>query len=501
MVRLILVFLWLLPSMIFAVEFSASVNKNPVNLDESFQLTLTLKDESAYGLPSLGLLKNTFKISSQQQSMSTVLMNGQITTSLIWRIDLTPQKEGETIIPSISLETSSGVLNTAPIKIQVVRGKPVDQESLNRNKITISPEFNKTKPYKNEPILFTIKIISLEDLTNVSIQKFHVDDAIVEHNESPKIVTKIINGMQANVIEFTYILTPLKSGSLKIPSISVQGSILERRKQEKGSTWADDFEPLFMKSARLKPFHVLSKEVSLDIQPPVEGIEPWLPARSLDIEEIWDPSQKLKAGEPLVRSFKIKAVGISSSQLPTLDNSQSNEDTVKIYADKPVVSEEVKQGVIYSERKEQYTLIPQTSGNITLPEISVTWWDVTKNQKSIVTIPARILQIAPTVETPKSSVIASTEKDLAATPGIQKEKSYLTQLLYVLIGGLGLSLLAAFFWILALQRKITHMAERTKPEKDLKNTVKKVNDSQNKPTVQPQPKKDKNEKLPDLNPT
>ena len=70
--RLIFLFL-LLPSFLLSGEFVASVSRNPINVNESFTLTLTLKDASARGSPSITPLKNSFYINSQQQSLNTTV--------------------------------------------------------------------------------------------------------------------------------------------------------------------------------------------------------------------------------------------------------------------------------------------------------------------------------------------------------------------------------------------------------------------------------------------
>src|SRR5262249_49810796 len=124
----------------------------------------------------------------------------------------------------------------------------------------------------------------------------------------------------------------------------------------------------------------------------------WIPARSLKIEELWDETQTLQVGEPLTRAFNITAEGLKSNQLPSLNEQQISDNHFKIYADKPVLGDEAQDGGIKSYRKEQYTLIPQKSGKLTLPEISVAWWDVIKKEKVFAHIPARTLQILPASE-------------------------------------------------------------------------------------------------------
>ena len=167
-------------------------------------------------------------------------------------------------------------------------------------------EASLAKPYKNEPVFYTLRLTTKTHLANVSLQKFTIDDAIVESNGEPKAYKKIIDGIQINVIEFSFIITPLKSGPLTIPPLVVQGGIPMKRTPQRGSFFDDDFDQMFIMPGfeRLKPFTLSSNETTLDVQPAVSGITPWLPAKSLKIEEIWDDSQTFQTGEPITREYK-----------------------------------------------------------------------------------------------------------------------------------------------------------------------------------------------------
>jgi hypothetical protein len=497
--HLIFLFFLVLSPFLFSGEFVASVSHNQVNLGESVTLNLTLKEASTKGTPSIDLLKKSFLINSQQQSYQTIMLNGQITSSTTWKFILIPQKEGEAVIPSISIDTSAGTLSSQPITIQVVKGTATSDADSDTTGLTLITYVDHPKPYKNEPIFYTVRLTSKRILTNIQIQKINIEDAIVESNGEAKIYEKMVDGINVGVIEFSYLITPLKAGTLKIPSVVVQGSIPIKRKNQKGSFFDDDFDPFSMLQGfeRLKPFALASEEVILEVQPAVADVSPWLPAGSLKIEEIWNESQLLQVGEPLTRTFKIVAEGIKSSQLPSLNDLQIQDNLFKIYADKPEIGDEVKDGKVKSYRKENYTLIPQQSGNLTLPEISLTWWDLTKKEKVITRIPSRTLQILPAIEnTLKGQTAPATEVTFAQEPQaavIQKDPIF-----YVLITGLMILLLAAIFWAVILQRRMMRLTEMSMEFKHAHKHEKHLEFSDAQEKSAPSTKK---EKLPDLNPT
>ena len=515
MVRTLTFVFLLLSPFLFSGEFTASVNRKQISVGDRLILTLTLKDAAPQGSPSVAILKNSFLINSQQQSSNTMVVNGHFTSNITWRINLTPQKEGDVIIPPITINTSNGMLSSEPVRINVVKGNPSHSDSSDINGVAIATEVNLVKPYKNETIFYTIRLTSKHDLMNVKALKFNVENAILESNGEPKTYQKIIDGINVGVIEFSYLITPLKEGPLRIPSITIQGTVPMKRQIRMGSFFDDDFDSFFSTPGfeQLKPFTLTTEEINIDVQPPIAGINPWLPAKSLYIEENWNETQALKAGEPIVRTFKIVGEGILSSQLPSLNDRQINDNSFKIYADKPETKDEIRDGKIHSIRKEQYTLIPQHSGNLTLPEISISWWDVAKNKNAVATVPARSVEILAGPESSKGQIaLADEEKvpaQIAESSAVQRDP-----LLYALMAGLGLLLFAAILWVIALQKKIARITEKPrevksakklemheKPHQPINSAELDFDKIEDQEKWAPKNKKDKNEKLPDLNPT
>ena len=366
------------------------------------------------------------------------------------------QREGEAIIPAIHIDTSEGILSSEPITVQVMSAE-AGSDMPDTLDVTLRAEVTNIAPYKNEPFIYTLTVTSEFGLANVRMQKMNLEDAIIEALGTPKMHWKVIGGKNVNIIEVNYLVTPLKPGLLKIPPVTIQGEIPIGNQANSNDIF--DLLAITQGFHQLKAFTLSTEEIMLDVQPPVADITPWLPAKALKIEEIWDDSQLLQVGEPITRAFKIVAEGITSSQLPSVNDMQSSEH-FKIYAGKPELKDVDKKGTIRSVRKEQYTLIPQESGTLTLPEISFTWWDVTKKEKVIAHIPERVLHILPTA----AGQITQTSQDGASHKVQQGEKQEVTQetmavpqkspLLYTLIAGLAFLLIIAIFWVITLQKKI-----------------------------------------------
>lgn len=496
MVRMSFVFL-LLPTLLFSGEFTASVSQNQVALGESFVLNLTLKEASAKEMPSVDALKNTFSVSFQQQFYNTVIHNGKVSSNTTWKYTLIPEREGDAVIPSIRIDTSHGILFSEPITIKVIKGAAAN--SAFPNDMILTTDVDNVTPYKNEPFTYTVKIVSKINLANITMQKISLENAIVEAKGDPKIHNRVVDGVHVGVIEFDYLITPLKSGPLKIPSAKIQGVTPIKRKAPNGSFADDSFNLFSMMQGfdQLKPFELATEEVLLDVQPAIAGMDPWLPVKSLRIEETWNDSQSLQAGEPFTRGFTIIAEGIRSNQLPSLNDLQISDSHFKIYADKPELKDEEKDGRMRSYRTEQFTLIPQQSGTLTLPELAIEWWDVTKKEKAVARIPARTLKILPPPDSRLNNKMKSTVEEAAVSGGqnviIQRDP-----FLYILIAGLGVLLCVTAGWGFVLQKKIRRLAKA--PEELNSSNQREKSSHYSKPTRKTTAN-DKKEKLPDLNPT
>jgi BatD DUF11 like domain len=499
-IHLLPLLLWL-PALLFSAEFIASVSRNEVGLGQGVTLELTLNDASAKAPPSIESLKKFFNIHSQQ-SISRMRYDGKASSSHTWTFTLVPHVVGDVQIPSITIESSDGILFTQPIEMRITHEKKALQSQPGED-IRFETEASNLSPYKNEPFFLTVKLITHRALANVQAEKFEVEGGIVELAGEPHSGEMIENGVKVAIVEFKYLITPMKSGSLTIPSIPVHGGIPQKRNSRSAfdarSLLDDSFDPfaLIQGFSSLQPFTLSTKPLEVEIRPPVSGLTPWLPAKGLEIRESWDDSQVIREGEVFTRSFVIAAVGVHSSQLLGLEGKQDSEP-FKIYADKPELKDELFHGRLKSYRIEQYTLIPQKSGEWTLPEMMIDWWDTEKGEKREARVPARKIQVLPAVVSPTSATIEDKKPEAAETPE-PSPAGKTDPLIFVVMGVLAVLLAAALLLLVLMQRKMKRLQQTP--------AVKKIEKPKREPApILPRIKtkifsRRTKDKLDDLNPT
>ncbi|MEM1282698.1 MAG: BatD family protein, partial [Chlamydiota bacterium] len=460
MVKKIVLILLLLSSLLSAGEFTASVRGKKVSLGKGFPLTLTLQDTNAKSSPNISELKNQFTIQSQQQSSSTIVTNGKLSSSMTWKYTLIPSKEGVFTIPSIGINTDEGILWTKPIVIEVITSnasqkKPKQPE----DGFIITTHASKTNPYKDEPISYNVKFESRVPFANVQMDKMHIENAIIEMVKEPSVYNKIVDGVKMHILEYPLLITPLKPGTMVIPPTLIQGEVPAKEDSRPRSFFDEGFNPFQMigRFGRTEPFAVRTDETILTVQPPIPGVQPWLPAASLKIEEQWENNEKLEVGEPITRNIRISAVGLRATQLPNLEGYIKSSENFKVYSDKPETEENLTGDNISSSRVEQFTIIPQKSGKIVLPSIEIPWWDVSIDTKAIAKLPTRNLDIKPATATPQ--IIPSSDPSGEVPEPTQVIVTETNTLLYMVIAGLAILVLLAFVWVLSLQKKIGRLSE------------------------------------------
>ena len=317
---------FLLPVICLAAEFTASVNQDQIGVGEQLILQLKLSGASPKSTPDISELENDFTIIGQQQSSSTMIINGNVSTSVSWQYGLIPHKEGTYSIPAIKIQSSKGPIRSQPVTISVEKSssKPVNNIA---NTTTLLAKVNKDSPYKNEPVVYTVQLVSQEDLVNVQFKDMSVKDAVVKAYGNPKIYEKLQNGISVKVAEINYIITPLKAGPLTLPGLVIQGEKVAQTQNSLDALLGPNGDPFRMLQqfqglqgfgmAQLEPFSLTSNAITLDVKEPSLNLVPWLPAASLKISENISETKPLKVGEPFTRTFTIVAEGTTANQLPS----------------------------------------------------------------------------------------------------------------------------------------------------------------------------------------
>ncbi len=367
-------------------EVTAWINKNPVMVGELFQLQVEAKNMVDPVEPDLGVIQGLEIINRSVQNKTSIL-GTSFTSTVNWTYVLIAPNAGKYVIPSLKV----GKEETAPILLKAVESTlKSKQESVNLE-VVIKPR----KVYLQQQFLARVRIIRTAiELENETITPLETTGAHVEKVNQATFKT-IEDGKKKLITEITYAIIPNKSGILTIPQLRYQGekklvSSLNRNFGNFGS-----FGNIF-KSSGQRIFS-MSKSQTVEVMPaPKQNKGWWLPTNNLEIIDKWQPETPVfKVGEPVTRTLTIIAEGVTGNQIPELEVYYPK--TIKGYADQPQIETEHTTNGLKGIRKEKWALIPNQDGIITLPKISIRWWDVTSNIFRTEVIPSKEIQVQKTI--------------------------------------------------------------------------------------------------------
>ena len=168
------------------------------------------------------------------------------------------------------------------------------------------------------------------------------------------------------VTEYRYLLMPLSSGIIEIPSARVTGRFITSGGGEGVA------------------FDVSGKAVSMEVRPATDAVQPWLPLYNLQITARVRGSEAPAAGNPIEMEVETRAVGATGSQIPAVAGYLKSED-FRIYPGESISEGNVSAdgNTLQGRRVENFTLVPRYGGWLNLPDISINWWNVRHNRPEV----------------------------------------------------------------------------------------------------------------------
>jgi hypothetical protein len=460
----------LLVNLAYAAEFNATVEDNNIKFGQSLQLKLSLTDATASDALDLSPLAKDFIIYQQQQFSHYANVNGTVTAEKGWQVVLMPKNTGNFTIPSLQIKTNRGVLATQPIAIDVQAVKPGDKPVDDTAGVSMVAMISKDKAYIQEPVIYSLKLISYKPILNIVLEDLKSTDAIIEKVGDPKQYDQTLGGVRAHIIEIIYAITPLHAGAITINPAMMHGEMQIQVAQSQQAQRFGIFNNLFNNPViELRPFSLQSEAITLQALPVPLKTQNWLPSYNLTISESLDAGQNVKVGDTITRKIKMVARGNFGSQLPSVKDYMQS-DQYKLYANKPILSTVLDSTgqTIIGTKEEEYSLVPQQPGKITLPAIKITWWNLRTKKLETSTLPAKTIQVAPAVANATSNDIIDYSGTVPATIQATEAQPQTTaapksNFMLIILGALAgvlLSLLGVgCFWLIKRWRQKVKVAK------------------------------------------
>jgi hypothetical protein len=141
---------------------------------------------------------------------------------------------------------------------------------------------------------------------------------------------------------------------------------------------------------------VTTDEVSFAAKPPpgTERLGTVIAARDLRVTDEWAPEPKApKVGDAVTRTVTVTAADVPGMVFPPLQPGAV--DGLAAYPKPPAVSDRTDRGSLTGRRVEAVTYVCERPGAVTVPDRTLTWWDLGAKELKTANLPGRRFEVAP----------------------------------------------------------------------------------------------------------
>ncbi|WP_299075255.1 BatD family protein [uncultured Paraglaciecola sp.] len=383
---LIYIALLVFTNMAQALEVSASVDKNPVMVDESFILTVSANGDVARDAFDPSFLMKDFVVGRTSISSQTKMVNFDTTRTTTWSTVLIPQKKGRFTIPAFDVDGAK----TQSLEVLVI---PASSSAATGGRdLFITTHVDVEKAYLQQQIRYTVKLHLGKDLQRGSLSSPTLANADIRQIGKDKEYNDIVEGRRYRIIERSFAIIAQQSGTFTIEGPLFEGEVIDNSRQSFG---------LFNRG---KTVNRVGPSQSITVLPiPSNYSQHWLPSDFVQLDDEWQGnSAEYVAGEPITRTITLTAVGVVEEQLPEIISHYP--DSVKTYPDQAETATVEKDATLIAQRKESIAIIPSEAGQLVVPEVRIPWFNTLTQKTEYAVLPEQTLSIVPATTTLPSAI-------------------------------------------------------------------------------------------------
>lgn len=353
----------------------AWLDRDTVTLGET--VTLNVETDQIDPEVDFSALKGDFELLGTSSRTQVNMGSGGRSISALRAVALEPRRSGTLTIPSLAVGSeTTDALQLTVLATPAAPAGGADQD------VFLEIDIEPRDPYVQQQVRYTLRLFYAVTLLEGQLEEPAAEHIEVRRLGQDRSDQRSIDGRRYNVVERHYALIPERSGTLAIPPAVFRGrAILPGRR----STWIGAGSPV---AAR-------GREIALQVRPRPDGApEPWLPAADLVLEDAsGEPPASIRVGEPLTLTYRARARGLGSAQLPDLELSPVQ--GADVYPDQPVARDANEGAWLIGERERKFAIVPQAAGPLHIPALEIQWWDVDTDSLQTARVGARTVEVLP----------------------------------------------------------------------------------------------------------
>ncbi len=371
-------------TLIKAQEFSASVDRSKVGLNENFQIDFSFTCEDVNGIRNFKppVFSNFRILSGPNQSTSMQIINGKMNGSVSFSYIVQPVAMGEFTIGAATVNYNGNNYSSKPIKIQVVQGntnpqsgkqdEKADTEDLSKS-VFILAEADKRKVYQGEQVTITYKLYTKLNINSPQISKLPNYEGFwqeeIESSNTINFDIVMYNGERFRAAKLKQVaLFPTRTGTLSVTPFELNIPVMiQRKKQQRSNSVFDDFfnDPFFNRTETVQ-HTAKSNTIKIEVLPlPANKPDSYNGAVGTFSIKSYTDKKDVKTNESI--NLKVEIEGTGNIKLLTLPD-LILPSTVDKY--EPKITETINRtGKINGKKIFEYLIVPRQSGEFKIPSI------------------------------------------------------------------------------------------------------------------------------------
>jgi hypothetical protein len=375
------------------VRVRATVDRTRVAVGESLNLRVVIDDEE--GQVDVSAITD-FEVISEGTTTSVQIVNSRTTRQTIHNFLLIPSRQGELVIPPLSVRAAGGTYRTQPIRITAMAAGQAPQGGQARD-VWVTAELSDATPVVGQQIIYTFKLHTAAQLANANFQAPAFDGFNAKELEDQRTSRQVLNGREVIITELRFVLIPLAAGKLTIEPAALRAGIVKSTGPRGRSNDLDDFFNRSFFRRRQVVTRVLQTE-ALDVQvqplPPLpDGLAFSGLVGRFQLTAALDKTE-LAVGDSATLSVTVAGQGnIMDAQAPSL----ALPEEFKAYSDSPEEQIELQAQGYSGQKIFRTALVPVQAGTYNLPPIRLAYYDTDKDTYQSLTAATGTLQVSAAV--------------------------------------------------------------------------------------------------------
>jgi len=259
---------------------------------------------------------------------------------------------------------------------------------------TVSPE----SPWVGQKVLLRVDVLANDGWAQLKkIHEIEVDGAYVLRLETQGTrLSDVIDGGSYTGQRYEFMIFAQREGKFTIPPVPVDVEV---------TRWGSGA------GKQAQRMSLAAVEFTVQTPPGAQGIRGLISTTDLRATQTWDPEpDELTVGDAIERTITLHAADVSGMAFTPMRYNEI--ETLGIYPGEPTVDDKFNRGDLSGTRVETVTYVFERPGQIEIPGITLSWWDVQSAKLQRIELPGISVEVIAGAEA-ESEVAAAAPQQLS----------------------------------------------------------------------------------------